>query len=116
MRVYGIPNCGSVKKARILLESSGVAYEFVDFKKTPPSKEQILHWIKKTSLEALFNTKGTTYKKLGLKEKNLTDEQKIQTMLTHPTLIKRPIIEFDDAKSQKKVIVGYDEALIKALI
>ena len=93
IKVYGIPNCGSVKKARALLESLGVAYEFVDFKKTPPSREQITHWAQKSSLSTLLNTKGTTYKKLDLKDKNLNDEQKIEAMLTHPTLIKRPVVE-----------------------
>ncbi|MEE8659864.1 hypothetical protein CGLAMM_00735 [Acetobacteraceae bacterium EV16G] len=34
--LYGIPNCGSVKKARAWLEARGVVYRFVDFKKTPP--------------------------------------------------------------------------------
>ena len=33
MKVYGIPNCGSVKKARVLLEEQGAGYEFIDFKK-----------------------------------------------------------------------------------
>ncbi|MFC3868177.1 arsenate reductase family protein [Helicobacter equorum] len=108
VQVYGIPNCGSVKKARSFLESHGVKYAFVDFKKMLPSRDKILFWIQKTSLQALLNTKGTTYKKLGLKEKNLNDEQKIQAMLQNPTLVKRPVIECGDV-----VIVGYDEDLYK---
>ncbi|WP_394997284.1 arsenate reductase family protein [uncultured Helicobacter sp.] len=113
IKVYGIPNCGSVKKARALLESLGVAYEFVDFKKTPPSREQITHWAQKSSLSTLLNTKGTTYKKLDLKDKNLNDEQKIEAMLTHPTLIKRPVVESSTESSA--IVVGYDEAALKAL-
>lgn len=111
MKVYGIPNCGSVKKARVWLESHGVAYEFVDVKKTPPNREQILSWAARTSLQTLLNTKGTTYKKLGLKAHELSDEQKIQAMLQNPTLIKRPVIESGD-----KVVVGYDETSLKSLI
>lgn len=110
VQVYGIPNCGSVKKARSFLESHGVEYVFVDFKKTPPSRDKIVSWIQKTSLQVLLNTKGTTYKKLGLKE-NLNDEQKIQAMLQNPTLIKRPVIESGDV-----VIVGYDENALQVLL
>ncbi|PAV00823.1 arsenate reductase family protein [Helicobacter sp. TUL] len=111
VQVYGIPNCGSVKKARSFLESHGVEYVFVDFKKTPPSRDKIVYWIQKTSLQVLLNTKGTTYKKLGLKEQNLNDEQKIQAMLQNPTLIKRPVIESGDV-----VIVGYDENVLQVLL
>lgn len=111
VQVYGIPNCGSVKKARSFLESHGVEYVFVDFKKTPPSRDKIVYWIQKTSLQVLLSTKGTTYKKLGLKEQNLNDEQKIQAMLQNPTLIKRPVIESGDV-----VIVGYDENALQVLL
>lgn len=111
VQVYGIPNCGSVKKARSFLESHGVEYVFVDFKKTPLSRDKIVYWIQKTSLQVLLNTKGTTYKKLGLKEQNLNDEQKIQAMLQNPTLIKRPVIESGDV-----VIVGYDENALQVLL
>ena len=111
VQVYGIPNCGSVKKARSFLESHGVGYVFVDFKKTPPSRDKIVYWIQKTSLQVLLSTKGTTYKKLGLKEQNLNDEQKIQAMLQNPTLIKRPVIESGDV-----VIVGYDENALQVLL
>jgi arsenate reductase len=31
--VYGIPNCDTVKKARVWLEEHGVEFEFHDFKK-----------------------------------------------------------------------------------
>lgn len=116
IKVYGIPNCGSVKKARALLESMGVAYEFVDFKKTPPSREELTRWVQKTSLQILLNTKGTTYKKLGLKDRNLDDKQKFETMLEHPTLIKRPVIESSDTESSSTIVVGYDEASLKALV
>jgi len=32
MKLYGIPNCNTVKKARTWLEENGVAYEFHDYK------------------------------------------------------------------------------------
>ena len=33
MKLYGIPNCDTVKKARAWLDEHGVDYEFLDFKK-----------------------------------------------------------------------------------
>jgi arsenate reductase (glutaredoxin) len=33
MKLYGIPNCNTVKKARAWLDEHGVAYDFHDYKK-----------------------------------------------------------------------------------
>ena len=38
MRMYGITNCDTVKTARAWLSEHGIAYRFVDLKKTPPLK------------------------------------------------------------------------------
>ncbi|WP_066386783.1 arsenate reductase family protein [Helicobacter himalayensis] len=108
IKLYGIKNCGSVAKARALLDSKNIAYEFIDFKKTPPTLQNIHSWLEKSSMQILLNTKSTTYKKLGLKEKNLGEEQKIQVMLENPSLIKRPVIEV----THSSLVVGFDESAI----
>jgi len=106
MKIYGIKTCGSVKKALKYFNDKGIEYEFIDFKKTPPTLAQIQKWSDAVGLKLLFNTKGTKYRTLKLKDMNLTDEQKIEWMCKEPLLIKRPVIEFED-----KVIVAFDEAL-----
>jgi len=55
--VYGIPNCGSVQKARAWLDGQGLAYEFHDFKKAGLSKDIIATWLKVVSWEILVNKK-----------------------------------------------------------
>lgn len=109
VKLYGIKTCGSVKKAIMFLESKGVEYVFVDFKKEAPSLELIEYWLKFVPLSKLINSKGTTYKKLGLKDKNLDESGIKQWLVEVPTLIKRPVIEYK--KGGDKVIVGFDEAL-----
>ncbi|STP12614.1 arsenate reductase [Helicobacter mustelae] len=104
IKVYGIPNCGSVKKAREFLENRGVGYEFVDFKKCPPSKELLESWVKEKGIDVVLNAKGMTYKKLRLKEKNLSTKEKITACLENPSLIKRPVI-----LGGKELIIGFDE-------
>ena len=37
-QLFGIPNCDTVKKVRTYLEKNKIAYEFVDFKKQPPTE------------------------------------------------------------------------------
>lgn len=116
IKIYGIKNCGSVQKGIRFLESRGLDFEFVDFKINPPNKEDITRWLNAFG-EATINTKGMTYKKLGLSTQTLDTNAKINLMCQHPTLIKRPIIEIYKATQNKgqnlqtdSCIIGFDEA------
>lgn len=91
-QIFGIKNCQSVKKALDFLESRGVAYEFVDYKKNPPSLELLKEWVEKSGIEKVLNKKGTTYKTLNLKEKDLSEKELLEVMSQNPTLIKRPVL------------------------
>ena len=45
LTIAGIKACDSMKKAFARLDAAGVAYDFQDFKKVPPSAEQIATWL-----------------------------------------------------------------------
>jgi Spx/MgsR family transcriptional regulator len=104
IKMYGIPTCGSVKKAKKFFNDNEIEYEFIDFKKSPASQEQIESWLEKVPMEKLFNNRGTKYRTLKLKELNLDDEGKKEWLIKENLLIKRPVIEFND-----DVIVAFDE-------
>ena len=110
MRIYGIKNCDTVKKTLKFFDARGVAYDFIDFKSTPPNCEQVRKWAESAGLKKLFNTRSTTYRNLRLKELNLDDEAKIEWMCKEPLLIKRAVIEAGD-----EIIVGYDETAFEKL-
>lgn len=105
VHIYGIKSCGSVQKAIKFLEKHSIDYTFHDFKVTPVSREKIDFWLTRTSLEILLNTKGTTYRTLGLKAMDLDNDAKIDWMAQNNLLLKRPIIE-----STHPLIVGFDES------
>lgn len=44
IKLYGIPNCDTVKKARSWLAENGIEFEFVDFKKNAPTVDLIDGW------------------------------------------------------------------------
>lgn len=115
IKVYGIKNCGSVKKALALLNAKNIHYEFIDFKTTAPSKTQIAQWVDMAGIEVVLNTKGQTYKKLALKDKNLNSTQKIEAMQEFPNLIKRPVIEIIQAGKIENLIVGFNEDTIASI-
>lgn len=108
MKIYGIPNCGSVKKALDFVKASGAEYEFVDFKKQKPTLSQVEGWAKAVTMDKLFNTKGTKYKSSGLDYKAMNDKERLEALAAEPTMIKRPVIEH-----KGKVIVGFDEEAYK---
>lgn len=108
MKVYGIPNCGSVKKALDFVKASGVEYEFIDFKKQKPTLAQVEAWAKAVTMDRLFNTKGTKYKSSGLEYRAMSEADKLSALAAEPTMIKRPVIEH-----KGKVIVGFDEEAYK---
>ncbi len=108
IKVYGIKNCDSVRKAVKFLKSHDIPYEFVDFRETPVDLQTIERWLRYTDIKKLFNTRGTTYRTLGLKEMDLDDEAKKMWLAKENMLIKRPVIELDN-----DILVGYDETLYK---
>jgi Spx/MgsR family transcriptional regulator len=105
LKIYGIKNCDSVRKAIKYLKSHEIDYEFIDFRETPVDQNTIASWLKHTDIHTLFNTRGTTYRTLKLKELALSDEDKRQWLAKENMLIKRPVIELDN-----KLIVGYNES------
>lgn len=111
VKVYGIKNCDSVRKAVKYLKSHDIPYELTDFKETSVGEKEISEWLQFTDVKTLFNTRGTTYRNLKLKELNLDDIQKEQWLSKENMLIKRPVITFD-----KTVIVGYNEIQYNILL
>jgi len=105
LKIYGIRNCDRVRKAVKYLKAQAIPYEFIDFRETPVTKEIINKWLKHSDIHTLFNTRGTTYRTLKLKELNLSDDDKQAWLSRENMLIKRPVIEFDDT-----IIIGYNES------
>lgn len=105
IHVYGIKNCDSVKKALSFLKSQNVEYLFHDFKATPVGTDVIKHWLDVIPIETLFNTKGTTYRALGLKSMELSKQDKVEWMAKENLLIKRPVIV-----SGENIIVGFNQS------
>ncbi len=108
MKIYGIKNCETVKKALNALDAKGVNYEFHDYKKLGVEASKIQEWLKKADLSVLVNKKGTTYKKLDENAKAALENAKtaIPVMIANTSVIKRPILEY-----KKELLVGYDATL-----
>lgn len=103
-KLFGIPNCDTVKKARVFLEAKSIPFEFIDFKKSPPTRELIELWAKAYG-ELPVNKKGQTYKKFAQEYEDLSSTEKVSFLIKNSSMIKRPILQ-----DQKKVLCfGFDE-------
>lgn len=104
--VYGIKNCDTMKKARAWLDAHGVAYEFHDYKTAGIDKGTLAAWAKDLGWETLLNRAGTTFRKLGDKDKEgLTEAKAIKLMIDQPSMIKRPVVDRNG-----KLLVGFKPA------
>ncbi|KAF1053132.1 MAG: Protein YffB [Burkholderia gladioli] len=95
--VYGIPNCDTVKKARVWLDEHGVTFDFHDFKKAGLTAAIVKGWLKDVPLDTLVNRRGTTWRGLPDDVKASVDSEAgaIALMLEKPSVIKRPVLVVD---------------------
>ena len=106
LQFYGIPNCDTVKKARIWLGERGIDYAFHDYKKEGADPLRLSAWSDEIGWEGLLNRRGTTFRALpDADQANIDRAKALHLMLAHPSLIKRPVVEHPGG-----VLVGFDPA------
>ncbi len=114
MKLYGIPNCSTVKKARAWLDEHGVAYEFHDYKKQGVDRATLENWLAQMPWEKLVNRAGMTWRGLAESEKAaVTDnDSACALMMAKPSVIRRPIVE----KEGRLLAVGFDANAYASLL
>jgi len=98
--LFGIPNCDTVRKARKWLDDQGLMHEFVDLRANTPSAIKISEWLSAVGSERLINRRSTTFKQLSQGDKAaLEGGDTVSVLQAQPTLIKRPVLEWNNAVS-----------------
>ena len=96
LTVYGIPNCNTCKKALKWLDEQGAAYEFVNVKERPPSKQDIASWVDTLTAKPMRNTSGQAYRAIpAAKRDAMTDADWIDAFAADAMLLKRPLFVKD---------------------
>jgi arsenate reductase (glutaredoxin) len=95
IQVYGIPNCGTCKKALQWLDFSDIEYEFIDTKECRPTRSQIAAWVEALGNKSLRNTSGQSYRSLGAEKQDWNDEQWVCAFAQDAMLLKRPLFVKD---------------------
>lgn len=104
--VYGIPSCSTVRKARAALETIDRPYSFHDYRALPSLGTKLDEWLKVLDWSQLLNRRSATWRQLDPVERaSATNAASAHAlMLAHPTLIKRPVVEWPNSE----VTVGFD--------
>ena len=112
IKIYGIPNCDTMKKAMKWLDKHKVTYEFHDYKKWGVPEDDLEQWVKNAGWEVILNKRSTTWKGLSDKmKKSLNEYSSIRIMLDNPSSIKRPVLV-----KNKTLIIGFKEDEYKTLL
>jgi len=108
IKIYGLKNCDTCRKALKWLDGEGIEHAFVDVRKDGIDANDVKRWLDFVGLETLLNRRGTTWRGLSDDEKSTaesSDAEAIALMAAQPALIKRPVFE-----TGTEIFVGFKDA------
>ena len=80
------PKCSTCQRAKVWLEQNGIQFDLRDIKQERPTYDELVSWHRASGLplRRFFNTSGTLYKSMQLKEKlpGMTEEEQLRLLAT----------------------------------
>ena len=97
-KIYHNPRCSKSRETLKLLQQQSIEPEIVEYLKTPPSAQELRQLLSMLAIgpRDLIRRKEAEYKASGADNPDLSDDQLIELMVTHPKLIERPIVVSGD--------------------
>ncbi|WP_324021840.1 arsenate reductase (glutaredoxin) (plasmid) [Pantoea sp. JZ29] len=92
--IYHNPACGTSRNTLALIRNSGVDPAVILYLETPPSRDELKKLIADMGISArtLLRKNTDPYEQMGLAADRFSDDELLNTMLTHPILINRPVV------------------------
>ena len=111
VKIFGIKNCDTMKKAFAWLDENGVTYDFHDYKKLGVDEAVLREAITAHGWENVINRRGTTWRKLPEDVKEAMNEAHAATIAQeNPAIIKRPLLLKD-----RETYLGFKAEIYSAL-
>jgi len=109
IKIYGIPNCDTIKKTLDWYKANQITYEFHDYKKEGITAAKVKSWVNQQGLGVILNKNSSTWRGLSAEEQLSAAKPAaaIKLMVSNTSLIKRPVIEHGD----NVVMVGFNKDL-----
>ncbi len=113
VKIYGIKNCDTMKKAFAWCDEHGVAYDFHDYKKLGVPRDRLVAWCQAAGWKTLLNTRGPTFRKLPAERQQIaTQSAAVALMMEFSSAIKRPVVETETGP----LLVGFDPAMFGSFV
>ena len=92
--VYGLPHCTTCQRGVQHLRDAGVTVqEFRDLKSNPLTRAEVEDLASKVGgAETLFSRRAMKYRKMGLHEQQLSEDDLLRLMAEEYTFITRPVV------------------------
>ena len=102
VEIYFNPKCRKSREALQILKDKNIDPEIYLYLEEPPSKVKLAEVLRKMGKKPrdIFRKSEPLYKDLGLKNKDLSDDELLDYLHKHPILIERPIV----VRGQRAVI------------
>lgn len=113
VRIYHNNRCSKSRATLALLEERGDKLEIINYLDTPPNAAELTVLLQQLGMHAreLLRTGEAEYEALGLDNSELDEATLIQTMVTHPRLIERPIVV-----ANGKAVIGRPPEAVLAIL
>lgn len=111
VQILGIKNCDTMKKTFKWLEANDFDYDFRDVKKDPLEIAEIRSLAGRVGIDVLVNRRGRKWRSLEIGDLELSDDQLIELLHEHQTMMKRPVVVVGDA-----VMVGFEESALETFL
>ncbi len=109
-KIYHLSTCSTCKRIIVDLKLA-YSFQFQDIKTNKITQEQIEEMAKLCgSYESLFSKRAIKYKEMGLKGKNLSENDMKKLILQEYTFLKRPVIIIDD-----QIFIGNAKSTIESV-
>ncbi|MEL7450373.1 MAG: arsenate reductase (glutaredoxin) [Pseudomonadota bacterium] len=97
--IYHNPRCSKSRATLALLQERGIDPDIVLYLKDPPSPEQLSGVLGKLGMRPreLLRTGDPAYAAAGMDAPALSDDELIELMCEHPSVIQRPVVIAGDA-------------------
>jgi arsenate reductase len=108
--LYGLKACETTRAAARWLDRQGLPYVFRDVRKDGLDEARLREWVGQLGWDKVLNRMSTTWRNLPETQKaGLEAGSAVRLMMAHPTLIKRPVLEYEGRTS-----VGFSPEAYKA--
>lgn len=107
------PRCSKSREAKDLLEKAGVEFETIDYLKDGLKEKLLLHLPHLLGLpySEMIRKKEDVYQELKLADQNLSDQEWIEVIKSHPILLERPIFIHEG-----KAVIARPPELVKTIL